>query len=207
MVNVYVYVMETMADWELAHVMAELHSKRFFKKDAKEIAVKTVGVTKNAVRSMGGLTITPDLALDEMEVSSENVLLLPGADTWSDPANFAVITKAKEMLEVGGLVTAICGATVALAMAGMLNDRPHTSNGVGFLDMFCPDYTGAKHYVDEPAVRDGNLITAAGSAGLFYAKTVLEYLDVMKADTLEHWYAYFSTGNAGEFFAMMQTLA
>lgn len=30
MTTVYVYVMETMADWELGYVMAELHSKRYF---------------------------------------------------------------------------------------------------------------------------------------------------------------------------------
>lgn len=34
MAGVYVYVTETMADWELGYVMAELHSKRYFRKDA-----------------------------------------------------------------------------------------------------------------------------------------------------------------------------
>lgn len=41
MADVYVYVMETMADWELGYVMAELHSKRYFRKDAPEIEVRT----------------------------------------------------------------------------------------------------------------------------------------------------------------------
>ena len=31
MTTVYVYVMNTMADWEVSYVMAELKSKRFFK--------------------------------------------------------------------------------------------------------------------------------------------------------------------------------
>lgn len=30
MTTVYVYVMNTMADWELGYCNAELHSKRFF---------------------------------------------------------------------------------------------------------------------------------------------------------------------------------
>ena len=38
------------------------------------------------------------------------------------------------------------------------------------------------------------------------ARLILEYMDLFGADTLEHWYAYFSTGNANEFFAMMQSL-
>lgn len=46
MTSVYVYVMETMADWELGYVMAELHSKRYFRKDAPEIEVRTVGIRR-----------------------------------------------------------------------------------------------------------------------------------------------------------------
>ena len=80
------------------------------------------------------------------------------------------------------------------------------SNGAGFLNMFCPEYKGTDNYVDKPAVRDGNLITAAATGALDMARLILEYLDLFGADTLEHWYAYFSTGNANEFFAMMQSL-
>ena len=66
----------------------------------------------------------------------------------------------------------------------------------------CNEY----NYIDEPAVRDGNLITAAATGALDMTRLILEYLDVFGADTLEHWYAYFSTGNVNEFFAMMQCL-
>ena len=44
MTTVYVYVMNTMADWEIGYCLAELHSKRFFRKDAREISVKTVSL-------------------------------------------------------------------------------------------------------------------------------------------------------------------
>lgn len=36
MTTVYVYVMNTMADWEIGYCLAELNSKRFFRKDAGE---------------------------------------------------------------------------------------------------------------------------------------------------------------------------
>ena len=72
--------------------------------------------------------------------------------------------------------------------------------------MFCPEYKGTDKYMDRPAVRDGNLITAAATGALDMARLILEYLDVFWEDTLEHWYAYLSTGNANEFFAMMQSL-
>ena len=44
MTTVYVYVMDTMADWEIGYCLAELHSKRFFRKDASDISVKTVAL-------------------------------------------------------------------------------------------------------------------------------------------------------------------
>ena len=206
MTTVYVYVMNTMADWEIGYCLAELHSKRFFRKDAREISVKTVSLSKEPVKSMGGLTIVPDLTIKDVQANKGNVLILPGSDRWSESENSPILGIAKQFLEAGGLVAAICGATVALANIGILDDKKHTSNGAGFLNMFCPEYKGTDHYIDKPAVRDGNLITAAATGTLDMTRLILEYLDVFEADTLEHWYAYFSTGNANEFFAMMQSL-
>ena len=71
---------------------------------------------------------------------------------------------------------------------------------------FLPNLASTDNYIDKSAVRDGNLITAAATGALDMARLILEYLDVFEAATLEHWYAYFSTGNANEFFAMMQSL-
>ena len=206
MTTVYVYVMNTMADWEIGYCLAELNSKRFFRKDACEISVKTVSISEDPVKSMGGLAIVPDLTIKDVQANKDNVLILPGSDSWSESENFRVVEIAKRLLEEGGLVAAICGATAALANNGLLDDKMHTSNGAGFLNMFCPEYKGTDNYIDKPAVRDGNLITAAATGALEMTRLVLEYLDVFGEDTLEHWYAYFSTGDANEFYAMMQSL-
>lgn len=206
MTTVYVYVMDTMADWELSYVMAEIKSKRYFKKNAKEIQIKTVSLTKEVVHSMGGLAIVPDCSVDEIVVDKENVLLLPGSDKWSEPEHIQILKMAQKYLASGAMVAAICGATVALANMGLLDERKHTSNGAGFLEMFCPAYKGTACYVDEAAVQDKNLITASATGGLMMAKYILDYLDVFQADTLEYWYAYFSTGDAKAFFAMMQSV-
>lgn len=206
MFTVYVYVLDTMADWELGHVTAELHSGRFFKKDAPSLSLKTVGLSKEPIRTMGGLTVTPDCLVQDIAVDKTGVLLLPGADTWSDPKHGVVIQKANELLAAGATVCAICGATVALAGCGLLNQRAHTSNGPGFLDMFVPAYQGKNFYVDEPSVADGNLITASCTGALLWAKQIIAHLGVFAPDTLQAWYAYFGTGKAEHFYALMQTL-
>lgn len=205
MFTIYVYVLDTLADWELGHVTAELYSGRFFKKEAEHISVKTVSCSKEPIHTMGGLTVVPDCLIDDIAVKETSVLLLPGANTWSEPKHGAIIEKARELLSAGAMVGAICGATVALADAGLLDERRHTSNGQGFLEMFSPTYKGKALYVDEPAVTDQNLITASATGALLWAKQIIEYLGVFRADTLESWYEYFSTGKAEAFFALMQT--
>ena len=206
MLSIYLYALDTMADWEIGHIMAELNSKRFFKDGAPELSVKVCALSKEPVKTMGGLTVTPDCALDEITMDDKSLLLLPGATAWDEPKHAAAIQKASELLSCGGKVAAICGATLALAHAGLLDKRPHTSNGAGFLEMFCPTYKGKDFYVDLPAVADGNLITASATGALAWAKLILERLDVFKPQTLEAWFAYFSAGKAEDFFALMQSL-
>lgn len=206
MVTIYVYILDTLADWELGYVTSELNSGRFFKKDAQRISLKTVSRSKEPIRTMGGLTIVPDCLIDDMVVSETSVLLLPGANTWSDPKHGTIIEKASEFLSAGAVVGAICGATAALANAGLLNNRPHTSNGSGFLEMVSPCYKGESFYIDKPSVSDCNLITAGSTGGLLWAKQIIEHLDVFQSDTLETWYNYFSIGKPEHFFALMQTL-
>ncbi len=206
MFTIYVYVLDTLADWELGHVISELNSGRFFKKDAPRVSLKTVGFTKSPVHTMGGLTIMPDCCTDEIVVSKTSMLLLPGADTWSDPKHGAILQKASELLSLGATVCAICGATAALAGIGLLDHRPHTSNGAGFLEMVSPCYKGQSFYIDKPSVADNNLITASSTGALLWAKQMIERLGVFEANTLAAWYDYFCTGKPEHFFALMQTL-
>ena len=206
MYTVYIYVLDTLADWELGYITAELSSRRFFRKDAPEVSVKTVAISNEPIKTMGGLTIVPDCSISDIVMSEKSVLLLPGANTWDDPKHNAIIEKAGKLLSVGAVVCAICGATVALANAGLLDQRPHTSNGAGYLEMVSPAYKGQKFFIGTPSVADHNLITASSTGALLWAKQIIEQLDVFQKNTLEAWYAYFNTGEAQYFFSLMQTL-
>ncbi|MDE5718019.1 MAG: DJ-1/PfpI family protein [Lachnospiraceae bacterium] len=206
MPTIYVYVLDTLADWEIGYVTAELNSGRFFKKDAPQISLKTVSYSKESIQTMGGLTIVPDCLIDDIIVNEANVLLLPGANTWNEPKHGAIIEKADEFLSCGATVCAICGATAALASFGLLDQRPHTSNGVGFLEMVAPCYKGQCFYTDKPSIAANSLITAGSTGALLWTKQIIEHLDVFQSDTLESWYEYFSTGESKHFFALMESL-
>ncbi|MDW7733335.1 MAG: type 1 glutamine amidotransferase family protein [Methanolobus sp.] len=202
----YFYVFDTMADWEPGFLIAELHSGRYFRKDATKYKVVTVGITKEPVTTMGGVHIAPDLTVEECTATDAGVLILPGGDTWLEAIHFSMLEKVKEFLDAGIFVAAICGATMGLAMAGLVDDRPHTSNDLGYLKAVCPTYTGEKFYRQELAVTGGNLITASGIAPLEFAREVLKELDVFSVSTLEAWHQLYVTHEAQYFYALMGSL-
>ena len=97
MFTIYVYVLDTLADWEIGYVTAELKSGRFFKEDAPSVSLKTVSDSKEPVHTMGGLTIVPDCLVEDIVVSKTSVLLLPGANTWNAPSRGAIMKKSKRI--------------------------------------------------------------------------------------------------------------
>lgn len=100
MINVYVYVFDTLADWEIGHITTELNSRRFFKKDAPELTLKTVSNSKDPIHTMGGLTVVPDCTPDQMVIDKNSILLLPGGNTWSSPMHTEILKKLQSSLNV-----------------------------------------------------------------------------------------------------------
>jgi len=205
--TLYLYTPDTMADWEPGHVIAELRSGRYLNNPELKFKVVFCGRTWDAITTMGGIRIAPDVLINDIRPCTNDLLVLPGADTWLDPAQVPVITKVRELLEGDVTVAAICGATLALANAGLLNKRPHTSNDLTALEMFCPDYQGEKFYLNEPAVTDGNLITANGLAPVEFAYHVFRKLEVMSPATLEAWHGLFTTRKPEFFYLLMESLS
>lgn len=201
--TVYLYVLDTMSDWEIGYLTAELNTGRYFRKGMQPSKIVTVGINKTPVTTMGGLRILPDITTEECHIKGTDALILPGGEAWMDPMHEAIINKAKQCMEENIIVGAICGATIALARQGLLDNKCHTSNDLAYLKMVCPDYKGEKLYKNEPAVTDGNLITASSSASLEFARDVLKALDVFAPNTLESWYNLYHTQEAKYFYELM----
>lgn len=204
--TMYVYIQDTLADWEPAHVLAELHSGQYLKDPSMRYNPVLCGRTLDTITTMGGLHLTPDLLIADIRPDAGDLLLLPGATTWLDPAQAPAIAKAREVLEGDAVVAAICGATFGLGNAGLLDNRPHTSNDRTALKMFCPGYHGERFYVNEPAVADRNLVTACGAAPVEFAYQVFKRLGVMLPATLEAWNGLYTTKKPEYFYALMQSL-
>jgi len=206
MTAIFLYITDTLADWECGHVLAELHSGRYFTDPTRRYDLVLCGRTLDAVTTMGGLRLKPDVAIATIDPGAGDLLLLPGADTWLDPAQAPVIAKVQQVLDSDAVVGAICGATMALANAGLLDERPHTSNDLAVLKMFCPGYHGEPFYKNDPAVTDGNLITAGSFAPVEFATQLFRKLGVMSPATLDAWNGLFTTRKPECFYALMASL-
>ncbi|AUA38373.1 ThiJ/pfpI family protein [Clostridioides difficile] len=201
--KVYMYVFDTMSDWEVGYLTAELNTGRYFKKGLKPLKVITVGVDKNPIITMGGLKVLPEITIDELNIESNDLLILPGGNTWTSIGHEKILEKSKEALEQRSIVAAICGATLGLAKTGLLDFRNHTSNDLEFLKMVILSYSGEKYYKMESAVNDENLITASGIAPLEFTVQVLKVLDVFKEEALSSWLNLYKTHDSKYFFELM----
>ncbi len=204
--TVYLYVFDTMADWEIGYLTAELNSGRYYKKGLTPSKIVTIGIEKIPVTTMGGLKILPDIRLDECSIKNVDALILPGGDTWTETIHEPIIKTVERCLKENILVAAICGATIGLARKGLLDSLWHTSNNLEYLKMICPTYTGEKYYKEESAVTAGKLITASSVAPLEFALHVLKTLDVFEPQALNAWYNLFKTHEPKYFYELMNSI-
>ncbi|WAZ23096.1 glutamine amidotransferase [Streptomyces cinnabarinus] len=191
---VHLAVYDTFADWETGYATAFLARAGY--------EVRTAGPATAPVRSIGGLSVTPDLALDGLRPEDSALLILPGADLWDTSEDLAPFArKAREFLAAGVPVAAICGATAGLAREGLLDDRDHTS-AVSFY-LAATGYGGGERYVDSDAVTDRGLITAGPTDPVAFAREIFGLLGVYQGEVLDAWYRLFHDSDA-EAYAVLE---
>ena len=150
--SIAVLLVDGFADWEIGPVLPA--ARHYF-----GASVITASLDGNAVRSIGGLRVQPDKRLADLKPAAAHMWILPAAT--SGPAVRAPVCPRRCRPAPGGKpIAAICGATLALGYAGLLDRNPHTSNSLDFLKKNLPAYRGEKHYRDSPCVDANRLITA-----------------------------------------------
>jgi putative intracellular protease/amidase len=176
------------ADWEPGHAVAELRRHGGYR-------VEVVGLTTAPVESLGGVRVLPSCSVAQVEPADVAVFILPGGDRWERvPLEPELTTLLRRLDSAGVPIAAICGATVAVAQAGLLRGRRHTSNGRTYLATQVPGYDGGEDYVEAPAVRDRGLITASGLADVEFAAELLRELEVLNEPKRALWTNLFRSG-------------
>lgn len=126
------------------------------------------------IQSQGGLTCKVADDVDAIDAWQPNTVVIIGGLIWESedaPDMTSVLTK---QLSRGGAVAGICGGTLALARAGILNNVEHTSNAPSYLSE-AEDYSGAGLYVESgTAITSEKVITAPGIAPVTFTAEVFK---------------------------------
>lgn len=192
MKEVLFVLLEEYADWEAASLAAALNETP--EQGEQKYQVKTVSLSKEPVTSIGGFRTLPDYALDEVG-DDFAALILIGGNSWRKEESKPVMELVRKALDADKILGAICDGTVFLGMNGLLNNGEHTSNYLPELQEAAGEnYTGEARYLKQQAVRDGNLITANGSAYLEFGKEVMTALESAPQEEIDEWYDFFKKG-------------
>lgn len=182
-------LVEPFADWEAAYLSSLLMAI-----GGSRYEVKTVSLSKDPIKSLGGFTIVPDYRIEELPEDFSGVILIGGM-SWRTEAAKKVAALVSQALKEQKILGAICDATVFLGAQGVLNTVSHTSNDLEDLQGWAGAlYTGENLYQKEPAVRDGRIITANGTAALEFAREVLLALEAGSEEQIAEWYAFHKKG-------------
>lgn len=182
-------ILDKYADWEAAYLPSWVLAL-----GRGEYSVKTVSLTKDKVRSMGGFTVFPDYDIQSVPEDFEGMILIGGL-SWREESARQVVPLVQKALKAGKVVGAICDAAAFLGTMGALNGVSHTANDPDDLKQWAGDaYTGEEKYIREPAVRDNNIVTANGTASLEFAKEVMTALDIAPENVIKEWYDFYKFG-------------
>ena len=150
---------------------------------------------------MGGLRVIPDIALEELRTEGSAMLVLAGGNRWAEESMAGFRAAARRFLAAGVPVAAICGATFGLALEGLLDDRAHTSNAAEYLAY--SGYAGGERFVAEPAVVDGDLITASSVAPVHFAQAIFGRLRLYEPGIAASWFKLYGDRDPAGFYELM----
>jgi putative intracellular protease/amidase len=197
---VYFFVFEGFADWEAALALCEIRRPG-------DYCLRTVGIDRRPVRSMGGLTVLPDVSLDEIDDDRVALMILPGGTAWERGEIDPVTTMLRRLHANSVTIGALCSGVLALAYSGLLDTRRHAGNYAGHIETYVPDYAGGAHYDAESlAVTDDGVITAGSVGCVEFAREVIRALGLYDERDTATWYRLFKHGVPPPWFAPAETV-
>ncbi len=190
--DIHCFVFDGLSDWETGYALAGINTPAF-QREPGAFRTRILAKEQREVTTAGGLRVTPDLAFAGFDPAQCRMLIIPGGIPWDQGKNMEAVDLARQVLEAGGTVAAICGATLGLAKGGLLDTVRHTSNARQYLA--ASGYKGANLYTDEKATTDGQVITAGAVWPIDFAYHIFRKLGVFTPQVLDDWYGLFTTND------------
>ena len=156
---------------------------------------RVVARSMELVTSIGGTRTLPDYTFETAPKDYAALILIGGHGWRNDALANQVLPLVKDAIGKGRIVGAICNAASWMAKQGFLNNIKHTGNGIDQLKLWGGgNYTNEAGYVNEQAMRDGNIVTANGSGYLEFARELLLLLENDTPEMIDRYYTFNKMG-------------
>jgi protein deglycase len=150
-----------------------------------EKPVSIVGLNHHPIRGEAGLTVIPDMSIEEVNVEEIDSLLLTGCMDIFALKEEAKLFEFLSLLEKKvSVIASISSSPFLLAKAGLLKGK-HYTVGITEEARILSGVFESDNYSDELVVQDGKLITARGRGFIRFGKILGEALN-LSFD--ERWY-------------------
>lgn len=172
MTKIAIILTQGFADWEYALLAGA--GGAFYGQEIRFFA-PTVG----EVLSMGGLAAQVAHSFEGIAQWSPDAVVVIGSAIWEtdDAPDIGALLQSHH--SGGGVVAGICGGTLALARAGLLEKTTHTSNAPDYLTDNATGYDGSIHYRQSAsAISADRVITAPGTAPASFAAAIFSSVGV-----------------------------
>jgi putative intracellular protease/amidase len=177
----YHLVFDGLADWETPLALCAIT-------ESARYDVVTVGFSPEAVTTMGGLKLLPDITTADIDAAAAAIFIIPGGGRWEQQSDDTFEALLRQLHGANVPIAAICGATLPVVRAGLTHGRRHTSNGKWYLQNMVPGYRGDETYVEALAVTDGGLITASGLGSIEFGHEIIRLLDLFGEAETQEWF-------------------
>lgn len=170
--KVLAFIYDEMADFELTFAATVVG--RWMEKELVIIAYENKEVvSKPGIKYLPHITVKEALDLEEIEG-----IIIPGG--WRDEIRPELHELLNKLNDEGKFLAAICAGPQYLARTGLLDNKKFTTSlTVEYLDDNEKDdpFTW-DNYIDENVVRDGNIITAKGSAFVDFGIEIFDFYKI-----------------------------
>ncbi|MCM3173088.1 DJ-1/PfpI family protein [Paenibacillus sp. MER 99-2] len=140
------------------YVSFEIMLASYFMKTQGDVI--TVALDEGALRSYEGLSVNPDLILNQVDPSMVELFIIPGGDVTSLLKRGELMNFLHILNEQTTPIAAICSGTLLLGHAEVLEGKCFTTNAEAQMR----DITTQGVYMNTNVVVDGHIITAKANA-------------------------------------------
>ncbi len=171
MKRIFVFIYDDMADFEITFITHLLGADL-------AMEVVTISYEDKLIRSKSGVTYKPSKLIKNVLEEDADGLIIPGG--WNGEIRPELIELIQNINSKGNLLGAICAGPRFLAKAGVLDNVRYTTSIVDWTETHKKDFMEEdpfprQNFILDRVIRDGNIITAQGTAFIDFAVEIVDW--------------------------------